>query len=243
MQKTHFKILLATILFVLPFSASARVLAPKPPHPEICRKIESLQNQKQTQAAALKRTLATKHNFDATHFIEISGAADEALTKARATEDTAFAAQIAALMTHADTPAKVAAVETFEATMRQAITARRVANDTALINYRTAITATLEARTTKIETLVSTLAERQQTALGDGRKNCQNNARDPHFAQMLKSNLEEANNNFRDAKQDLDMNSDIAGLNKIKQDAILAAETTFKATLATATATLRTALK
>lgn len=148
--------------------------------------------------------------------------------------------QFAKLEARATTDAQKQAVQTFETTIRAAITARRSAIDAAIETFRTGLAQVLTQRQTKVATAISSFQTSVDAAINKAKSDCGSGMDPKTVRAAFIASLKTARTQFQTDRQAIDkLATNVQPLVTARRTAIEAAVQTFK----TAAEQARTALK
>jgi hypothetical protein len=213
--------------------------APKPMNCSVysdkaSRAVQNLAN-RQIKIDNGRTNLLSKLNFNRAN-------TDKRLADNRLNADQKRADVFARLQGKNLTDAQKAAIATFQAAVAQAVTDRRTAIDAAITAYRTALDQAIASRQGNVNTATTTYAAAVQAAYAKAYSDCQASVSRKTINTNLNAALKAARKTFvADRQTYTNFWSTISPLAKTRQQAIAAAEATFKTALNAAKTALKAA--
>lgn len=207
---------------------------------ELCSRFANLGDSSrstlQTKSTELKSDFA-KRLADIT---SRQAAIDQKVVSTRANAAVEFDAKIEKLRTAAGTDqAKLTAIDAYVTSMKEAAKTRNAAVDAARTTYRTALSADITAHQQAISAAVAAYQAAVASAVATAKANCG----DGTAAATLKSAVKTAREALQSARKSDKVGSDVKALAATRNDAIKAANETFRASAKTNAETLAAALK
>ena len=143
----------------------------------------------------------------------------------------------------AKTDAGKAAVEAYKTAIQNAVTTRRTAVDASIKAYRDGLAAAMATHSGVVNSAISTFKASVDAALAKAQTDCSNKVDSKIVKDTFNKSVSDAKKVLQDARKNSEMTSGLAALKKTRDDAIKAAETTFKQATDKARADLMQALK
>ena len=143
----------------------------------------------------------------------------------------------------AKTDAEKAAVEAYKTAIQNAVTARRGAVDAAVKTYRDGLTSAMTTHSATINTAIAAFKASVDAALSKAQTDCNNKVDSKTVKETFNKSVSDAKKVLQDARKSSEMSSGLAALKKTRDEAIKAAEATFKQATDKARADLMLVLK
>lgn len=168
---------------------------------------------------------------------------DKKIADDRLNADQKRAQALTKLLSKASTTdVQKAAIATFQTSLNQAVTARRAAIDAAIAAYRTAVDQLKASHQINVDQATTTYQAAVTAAYAKALADCQANVDPKTVRTNLNAALKAAKQAYDASRQSLaGLQSIIGPLAKTRQQAIAAAESTFKTTVTSATTALKAA--
>ena len=147
------------------------------------------------------------------------------------------------MLSKAKTDAQKAAVEAYKTAIQNAVTARRTAVDGAVKTYRDGLTAAMTTHSGTINTAIAAFKASVDAALSKAQTDCSNKVDSKVVKDTFNKSVSDAKKVLQEARKSAEISSGLAALKKTRDEAIKAAETTFKQATDKARADLMLALK
>lgn len=226
-------------------SSTASQAAQKAKGVAFCTGLSAAASTLTTKLSDLQTKLTTTQTQRTTKIADRRTATDQAIASARSKADQSRQSAYATLQGKAKTDAQKTAVTTYEATITDAVSTRRSANDSARTTYRTAVDGLLSDNTNAVNGQVTTFISSVTTAISDATTSCQtDSANGSQIHTTFQAALKSAKDTFQSTRANNPKLSDqIKALAQTRDTGIKTNDAAFQATASTARQTLQSALK
>ncbi len=165
------------------------------------------------------------------------------IAEKRGEADKTRADRFAKIGAKATSTAQIAAVDTFKATIANAVNVRRIAVDAAMTAYKNGVASSTSSRQTTVDTAKTNLRNAVDTAVSKAKTDCASGVSDSSARSTFKNSVKAAKDQFNSAvKGSTGVKSQVEALAKIRKAAVEKAHSDFKATVDAAISTLKISL-
>ncbi len=208
-----------------------------------CLAIDKIASKVQTQLNERKTALDKKRASIATEAATKQENRDKELTTKRAEWDKLREENFEKLRSKAVTKDQKDAVEEYVKTMKEAIGARRTANDAALATYRSELAALKANLKQVVEASISLTSSSIDQAVSDAKAACQSGESSPEtIKQTLKTALESARSQAKTSRQSMTNSEQLKTIINKRNEAVKANAQVFEQTTKAAREKLKTAI-
>ncbi len=165
----------------------------------------------------------------------------DVLAQQRQVQDIKRSESFEKLQVVAETDEEKTAIEAYIATVSDAVATRRAAYDTAIAEYRTDLNTLLSKQRGQSDGATGTLKLQLDQSVATARASCQAGTPVKDVLATLKTDVQTAQNTFRQSRKTTDIKPQIEALSQTKRDALKAATEAFSQTTNQAREDLKTA--